>query len=160
MAMIHDIKIVEMIPKHHQAILDLAELLSEWFDDKARDRYITLDLKLHQGYVALSRDRLLGFVTLTSKTGDGIISWIGVHPDHHRQGIGRRLLETAERHFRSLGCRRITVETVGWSDPEYPPYEKTRAFYGGMKYLVSRNLESGEEAGYRWQMIEYSKVLG
>jgi|GEM_PF-1803301 len=112
MVMPHGIKIVEMTPKDHRAVLDLTKLLPQWFDGKARERYIPLDLKLHQGCVAFAGDRLLGFVTFTSKTGSGIISWIGVHPDHHRQGIGRRLLET------------------------------------------------GEEAGYTWQMAEYSKELG
>ena len=154
-----DIDIEDMRPEHHEQILALAKQLPEWFDDKARVRYIPLDLKLHQGYIARSGQRLIAFVTFTSKTGRGVISWIGVHPDHHRQGIGRRLLETVERYFRSLGCQRISVETVGWSDPEYPPYEKTRAFYRGMEYQVSRKLEAGEEAGYRWQMYEYSKEL-
>jgi GNAT superfamily N-acetyltransferase len=82
-----------------------------------------------------------------------------VHPAHHRQGIGRQLLQTVERTLISLSVKKVSVETVGWSHPEYPPYEKTRAFYRGMGYGVSKKLETGEEVGYTWQMYEYSKAL-
>jgi len=34
---------------------------------------------------------------------------LAVHPDHRRQGIGRRLLDAGEAHLRGLGTRRVTV---------------------------------------------------
>lgn len=152
--------IEEMRPEHYDRIDELVRLLPQWFDEKARGKYISLDLQLHRGSVALSGNRLLGFATYTSKYGVGIISWIAVHPDHHRQGIGRQLLQAVERSLAGLGVLKVAVETVGWSDPPYVPYERTRAFYAALGYRVSRTLETGQEASHTWQMCEFSKKLG
>jgi ribosomal protein S18 acetylase RimI-like enzyme len=154
-----DIRIEEIGPHHHQEIMALVGQLPQWFDEKARQKYIRIDIGLHRGTVALLNDQLVGFVTYTSKYGAARISWIGVDPNYHRQGIGRQLLHSAERVLSSFGVHRVIVETVGWSDPEYIPYEKTRAFYKAMGYSVSKNLEVGQDAGYKWQMCEYSKDL-
>ena len=154
-----DIRIEEMRPEHNSQINEIVLLLPQWFDEKARQKYISLDLQLHRGYVALSGKRLLGFATYTSKYGAGIISWIAVHPDHHRQGIGRQLLQAVERSLAGLGILKVVVETVGWSEPQYVPYERTRAFYAALGYTISRTLEIGSEAGHTWQMCEFSKRL-
>jgi ribosomal protein S18 acetylase RimI-like enzyme len=61
---------------------------------------------------------------LVAENGDGeivgalIAGWDGwrgnmyrlaVHPDHRRQGLGRRLLDAGEEHLRRLGARRVTA---------------------------------------------------
>ena len=46
-------------------------------------------LKLCQKIVAFSDDRVAGFIGVD----DGYIGWLYIHPDFHRQGIGRDLLK-------------------------------------------------------------------
>jgi GNAT superfamily N-acetyltransferase len=58
---------------------------------------------------------------------------LAVHPDHHRQGIGRALLRHAEEWLRSRGVELFHVKTLGPSDP-YPPYADTRAFYQALGF--------------------------
>jgi ribosomal protein S18 acetylase RimI-like enzyme len=50
--------------------------------------------------------------------------WIVVHPSSQGNGIGRGLLEHAERHMRSAGARMCVIETSSRDD-----YSMTRRFY-------------------------------
>jgi GNAT superfamily N-acetyltransferase len=58
---------------------------------------------------------------------------IGVHPDHHRQGAGRKLVRAAEAHARARGHHLLMVKTLGPSRPNRE-YDLTRAFYLGMGF--------------------------
>jgi len=62
--------------------------------------------------------------------------WIGVHQEHRRLGLGRRLLARAEEHIHRLGGQRIYVETS--SRAQYAP---TRAFYLACGYRLEAELE-------------------
>ena len=61
--------------------------------------------------------------------------WIAVHADGRGKGLGTRLLGESERLIRSLGGRRIYVET---SSREL--YEPTRAFYLARGYREEARL--------------------
>ncbi|OHD69667.1 MAG: hypothetical protein A2V99_07970 [Spirochaetes bacterium RBG_16_67_19] len=61
--------------------------------------------------------------------------WIGVHQEHRRSGLGRRLLARAEEHIRRLGGQRLYVETS--SRAQYGP---TRAFYLACGYHLEAEL--------------------
>jgi ribosomal protein S18 acetylase RimI-like enzyme len=50
--------------------------------------------------------------------------WIGVHPQSHQNGIGRRLLEAAENIVRDANGRVLVIETN-----TTPPLEAARRFY-------------------------------
>ena len=50
--------------------------------------------------------------------------WIVVHPSFQGSGIGRGLLERAERHMHSAGARMCVIETSSRDD-----YSMTRRFY-------------------------------
>jgi GNAT superfamily N-acetyltransferase len=62
--------------------------------------------------------------------------WIGVHQEHRRAGLGRRLLARAEERIGALGGRRIYVETSSRAQ-----YEPTRAFYLACGYRIEARLE-------------------
>lgn len=53
---------------------------------------------------------------------------MAVHPQFHHQGVGRQLVEAAEKELRELGVEYFQVKTLGVSSPE-PYYAKTRKFY-------------------------------
>ncbi len=81
---------------------------------------------------AFEDDQLVGFTCFgptpcTVATWD--LYWIAVHPDTHRSGIGRRLMQAAERAIQTHGGRLVVVETA--SRPDYAP---TRAFYAALDY--------------------------
>ena len=105
----------------------VADLLPEWFTPTARER-IPVDAGFGEGVVAVLNGQIVGFVLFFVWEAVGHISWIGVHPDHHRRGIGRRLLEHVEATLKEGGVGRLEVQTLSES-VDYEPYERTRAFY-------------------------------
>ncbi len=62
------------------------------------------------------------------------IQLIAVHPDHHREGVGRRLLAAAESDLTTDGVQLLQVKTLGPSRPD-AGYERTRRFYLGTGFL-------------------------
>jgi GNAT superfamily N-acetyltransferase len=66
------------------------------------------------------------------------ITWLAVHADHRRGGIGRLLVEQATADARSSGARLLMLETVGPSEPEpgiTDGYGGARAFYARVGFL-------------------------
>ncbi len=61
--------------------------------------------------------------------------WIGVHQEHRRSGMGRRLLARAEQQIRRLGGHRVYVETSSRAQ-----YDPTRAFYLACGYRLEAQL--------------------
>jgi len=56
--------------------------------------------------------------------------WIAVDPGAQKRGIGRSLMDAAERRMAGRGARRIYADTSS-----RPQYEPTRAFYLACGYL-------------------------
>ncbi|MDO5613242.1 MAG: GNAT family N-acetyltransferase [Paracoccus sp. (in: a-proteobacteria)] len=81
-----------------------------------------------------------GFIGLRQHPQDqmGEVYMLAVHPDHQRQGIGRRLMVFAEQHLRDAGFRMVMVETTGdsghaparglYQDTGYQPWPVARYF--------------------------------
>lgn len=109
------------------AAMAVALALPEWFNDVGLEQ-IAEALPSQAGAVAEEDGEIAGWVTWSSHDGVGEIAWIAVSPDHHRRGIGARLLEFAEDRLRRDGFTEVQVETLGDSI-DYEPYERTRAFY-------------------------------
>ncbi len=63
--------------------------------------------------VAESSGQIVGTVIAAWDGWRGSVYRIAVAPEHRRQGLGRRLLEQAERRLRSLGARRMHAIVVG-----------------------------------------------
>lgn len=53
---------------------------------------------------------------------------IAVLPEHHRSGIGRTMLQHAERRLANSGVEFLQVKTLSEKRPD-PNYDKTRQFY-------------------------------
>ena len=103
--------------------------LPDWFAiESALLKYVRESADLPM-FVAADATGPVGFITLQQH---GSAAWeihvIGVRPDHHRQGIGRRLLEEGEQWLRNQGAEFLTVKTLS-ATAGYEPYDRTRAFY-------------------------------
>jgi XTP/dITP diphosphohydrolase len=84
--------------------------------------------------VAVEDGAPIGFITLRQHSA---CAWeihvIGVRPERHRGGIGRRLLAEGERLVRDRAAEFLAVKTLSGS-AEYEPYDNTRAFYEAMGF--------------------------
>ena len=121
--------------KHLSGILAVAEDLPEWFDETARTESIPVDIRYQEGFVAVSAQRVVGFVTLYVAEGRLHIGWLGVAREFHRQGIGTRLLAAAEMKARELKIDELATYTLGDS-VDYEPYDLTRNFYSKRGFSV------------------------
>lgn len=76
-----------------------------------------------RAFVAAGEDDLpVGYLLVDLLDGAAHIEQVSVHPDHARQGIGRRLIERAAAWARSHGFRALTLTTyveVPWNGPYY-----------------------------------------
>lgn len=60
--------------------------------------------------VALLTNTLVGTVMAGYEGHRGWINYLAVSPDHRHRGIGRKLMETAEKKLRQLGCPKINLQ--------------------------------------------------
>ncbi|MEZ4615427.1 MAG: GNAT family N-acetyltransferase [Caldilineaceae bacterium] len=90
--------------------------------------------------VAKAERSVIGFLTLKLHTASAAEIWVmGVHPEHHRQGIGKALLARAEHHLRQTGIEYLQVKTISAADAS-PSYAKTRAFYTAVGFCPLEEL--------------------
>lgn len=76
----------------------------------------------------------LGFLTIKQhypKSAEVLV--MGIHPEAHRQGLGRALMQAAEGWLRGQGVEYLQVKTLGEAHPD-ENYAKTRAFYRSMGF--------------------------
>jgi len=107
----------------------ILRLLPEWFgDEESLVEYVeTVDK--HPFFGAFSNEECVGFFSGTihhKRTAD--IYVCGLHPKHHRKGIGRELYQTLEQYFVNQGCEYVMVKTLSPLHPD-KYYAKTRKFY-------------------------------
>lgn len=77
------------------------------------------------GRVFVTGDPVMGVLVLVAEPDHLVLENIAVHPDAHRQGVGKRLLTFADTHARALGLPEIRLYTnaLMWENQEiYPRY--------------------------------------
>ncbi len=104
------------------------EALNEWFEiEESREGYIR-DCVDWTFLAAKDNGKAVGFLCL-KETGNATVELavMGVLKDHHRNGIGRRLVEKAKEVAASEGYEFMQVKTVKMG--VYEDYDKTNRFY-------------------------------
>lgn len=107
--------------------IEIAKALPEWFTTGGV-KHMSIDLRFQQGFVAVYDSRIIGFLSFFVNESVARIGWMGVLPEFHRQGIGRKLIERLISELKQAGVCELRVNTLGDS-VEYEPYAETRAFY-------------------------------
>ena len=108
--------------------------LPEWFGiESATQMYIDGAGRMETIVATIDSDPV-GFLTIERHFPETAeIYCIGVLSEHHSTGIGRRLLEAAERYLAEDGARFLQVKTLA-PERESPEYAKTRAFYDAVGF--------------------------
>jgi GNAT superfamily N-acetyltransferase len=83
----------------------------------------------HPTVVATVDQDDLGILTMVVHTPYAAeVNVMGVRPEHHRRGIGRRMLAVAETWLRERDIEYLQVKTLSPRHPD-PGYVRTREFY-------------------------------
>ncbi|HOB34217.1 MAG: GNAT family N-acetyltransferase [Firmicutes bacterium] len=103
--------------------------LPDWFGIEAALLEYVAGVAPLPYWAAMDGEECVGFIAVKihyAHTGD--IYVMGVLPECHRRGIGRRLMAAAEAYFRQQGCKYAIVKTLSErANSEH--YERTRQFY-------------------------------
>jgi N-acetylglutamate synthase-like GNAT family acetyltransferase len=112
----------------------MAKALPQWFIEVGVQQ-IAKDLQTQNGLVALEDKSTVGFVTyiITADEKVAELTWIAVHPEFHRKGIGGCLVKALDEVLLKLGVSALEVSTVADS-VEYEPYARTRSFYHALGF--------------------------
>lgn len=107
----------------------ILESVPEWFGiPEANDDYVA-QADRTPTTVASIDGRDVGLLNLVHHSPYAAeVHLMAVVREHHRRGIGRRLLEHAERQLAWAGVEFLQVKTLSPSRKD-PNYERTRAFY-------------------------------
>lgn len=116
--------------------------LPEWFGiQEANEAYAVL-AEGPDTWLAISGEKVLGLMVLKRHQDAAIEnSLLAVRPAHHRQGIGRLLLQHALPIASDEGASYLTVKTLGPSR-DYEPYARTRAFYRSFGFTPVEEFET------------------
>ena len=54
----------------------------------------------------------------------GWINYLAVHPEHRRAGLGRRMMDEAEKRLREAGCPKINLQVRRTNDEVFEFYKR------------------------------------
>ena len=94
------------------------ELINAEFDKFAEKNDVTCD---HKSFIFIAKEecRIIGVIKGHSYYNEVHIGELIILEEYRGQGIGRRLLEQAEKHFANSGFECITLTTYGFQAPEF-----------------------------------------
>jgi GNAT superfamily N-acetyltransferase len=139
------LSIRDLTPDDAPACDAIIASLPYFFGDPAGVADCAKAVRSQPGVVALFDGGPVGFITLERHFAESAeITWMAVHADHRRQGIGRALIEAAVERARRASVRTLCVLTLGPSvSEERGPdnYHGTRRFYRANGFVPLRELE-------------------
>jgi GNAT superfamily N-acetyltransferase len=119
----------------HPACEAILRALPAWFGiEEATAAYLRAIPRL-DSFVATIEDTIVGFISLEEHNPQSAeIHVMGVIPERHGAGIGRALVEHAERFARERRIEYLQVKTLGPSRAN-AEYERTRGFYRRLGFV-------------------------
>ena len=137
-------RVVEVVDggERSRICAEILRAVPEWFGIESATRAYIDGVAGLPTFVALADGgREVGFLALKQHGDRAAEIWVmAVRPDHHRRGVGRRLVETAERFLMGRSVEYLQVKTLGPSRPD-EGYARTRAFYDAMGFVPLEELQ-------------------
>jgi GNAT superfamily N-acetyltransferase len=139
------------------AVRDILDSLPDWFGLPEFNARFVREAAVLPSYLAVEADdraRVVGVVLLAEHFPDAReVHLMAVRPEHHRQGVGRRLLAAVEEDLRSEGVRILEVHTLGpsYEDEEYA---RTREFYLAQGFVPIHEVQLAD-----WEDDEPTLIL-
>ncbi len=116
------------------------------------------------GLVAVEGREVVGFLTYVHRFDEAAeITWMAVHADRRRRGIGHELIDRLVDELEAAGRRTLLVLTVSPSDPSPEPddgYQSTRAFYRSAGFVLARDLPREWDGGDTAVLLVRSLAAG
>jgi ribosomal protein S18 acetylase RimI-like enzyme len=133
--------------------------LPEWFGRAESNRHYAEQSAILEAWAARIEGRAVGLLLLKRHGAmSAEVYWLGVAPQHHRQGIGRALIGAVEHRLRQGGGRFLFVATLHPDDP-YEPYRRTRAFYEAVGFELALETTQGASEATSNRLAYYLKLL-
>ncbi len=124
-----DITLLPYSSTYEPECAEIIAALPDWFGiPEANNAYIE-SLNKFPSWVASKDEMVVGVITLAqSYPGSFEIHFLAVHPDFHRQGVGRKLVNLVQEEARKSEGKWLHVKTLSPSHPDQY-YARTREFY-------------------------------
>lgn len=107
----------------------ILRMLPDWFGIEASIVDYAEQVRSMPFYAAFDGECPLGFIALKVHNPSAAEVYVmGLLPDYHHQGLGKKLIVACEQYCRENGIEFLTVKTLDASR-ESKSYEKTRLFY-------------------------------
>ncbi|GAA2759161.1 GNAT family N-acetyltransferase [Actinopolymorpha rutila] len=143
--------------QHPEAVARLLAALPEWFgmpsaveEYVASARHLPTYAAVRDGGTSegdMERDvegdrvgDVVGVLLLTRHFSAAEIHLMAVHPEHHRRGVGRALMEAVWTDLAAEGVHLLQVKTLGPSHP-HEGYARTREFYRAAGFRSLEEIE-------------------
>ena len=124
-----DFSLLPYSPSYEQDCADLIAALPDWFGIPEANASYLESLNKFPSWVATIDEKVVGVITLAGPYPASFeIHFMAVHPNYHRQGIGKMLVEHIEEEARKSVGKWLHVKTLSASHPD-PYYARTREFY-------------------------------
>src|SRR6202034_2059820 len=106
--------IVALEPTHVEGCLDVIRSLPEWFGYEGAVEGVATALESQGGFVALEGSVVAGFVAIAPAFDESLeITYLAVHADHRRGGLGRSLVRAVAEFARGLDIPSVCLLTLG-----------------------------------------------
>jgi ribosomal protein S18 acetylase RimI-like enzyme len=108
--------------------------LPQWFGMESALAEYVKDIEAMPTFVAKAQAPIVGFLTVKRHNEYAAELYVmGIRPEFHRKGIGRKLVERAEAYLKRDAIEFLQVKTLGPSR-QNEAYEQTRAFYAALGF--------------------------
>jgi ribosomal protein S18 acetylase RimI-like enzyme len=130
-------------PTDEDAVVELwqlCELAVPW-NDPAQDIARKVAVQPELFFVGEIDGRLVATLMAGYEGHRGWINYLGVSPQHRRQGIGTAMVREAERALQALGCPKINLQVR-------PSNQAVIAFYEQLGFSIEHRISLGKRLGH------------
>jgi ribosomal protein S18 acetylase RimI-like enzyme len=126
---VRDLRIRAAVPKDSPRLIPLinSAFSVETFLEGPRTDEQRLGAAMVKGTILVGEDsggRLLASIYTELRGKHGYAGMLAVDPEHQKSGLGRRMMEAAEDHFRAHGCDMLEITVLSLRPELLPIYPR------------------------------------